>query len=147
MRTRTAALIAVPVAAVVGTVIGLATLDGEATATGNPNQVEADKRLAQAYFDCRNGTATRDGQMTLADGDRTLLLDTNPDDSKYGETFGAYTCLTEQLATPQSITSRIERTTSLQGVQEGVAAGIHYSWSYHPDHGAEVTITYEEGVL
>lgn len=147
MRTRTAALVAAPLVLVAGAVIGLSTLDGDATATGNPNQVEADRRLARAYFDCRNGTATRDNQMTLTDGDRTLLVDTNPDDTKSGETFGAYTCLITQLNIPQSITSRIERTTAMQGVQEGTTNGLHLSWTYHPDNGAEMTITYEEGVL
>jgi hypothetical protein len=95
---------------------------------------------------CRGGEAGVTGAIQLADNAKTLLIDTNPDDYDWTADphFTALACTLDNLKTPQSIVSRIQRTNSLQGVQEGTADGIAYSWTYHPDSGNEMTITYEE---
>jgi hypothetical protein len=143
MNRLTVALIVGPIAAVAGTVIGLSTLDGEHAATAAAAPV-TDERLGLTHATCLDYFTGADEYLTLADGGQTLLVDTNPTDYEYGDAPGALICVLRELQTPQSIVSRVERTTAMQGVQDGEHDGIAYSWTYHPDNGTEITITYEE---
>jgi hypothetical protein len=141
MNTKTKALIATPLVLVAGAVVALSTLDSNVEARGSIDP-DVDMRLADTYKNCK-GAAGDAGALQLADMGRTLLVDTNPTDSEYiaDGSRGRLTCVLGQLKTPQSIESRIERTTAMQGVQEDSHDGIAYSWTYHPDNGNEMIIS------
>jgi hypothetical protein len=155
MNRRTQALIAIPPTLVAGAVIVLAAFDGS-----GPRHAEAaaapavDTRLADAHAQCIGDRVTPEGGLTvmLVDDDQALIIDTNPlegynDRYGYGSTdddADGLICVLRQLSTPQVVVSRVERTTALQGDQEATADGLAYRWTYHPDHGTEMSISYEE---
>ena len=74
--------------------------------------------------------------MTSADEGRSSLIDTR---SEYGDP-AAMDCVLRELDTPESVQAQIARTTSMMGVQEADHEGLHYSWTYHPDNGVNMTI-------
>ena len=114
---------------------------GGSAATTEAKGRTVDTRLDDAYNACRNELETRNRQLTLADEGKSLLVDTNPDDTSYGETPGGLACVLKELAVPQSTISKIERTSALMGVQEDSQDGLDYSWTYHPDNGVELIVT------
>lgn len=136
------------VAGVAVVVVALSTLDDEGPAA----KAAAKSPLAAADAACTARQLTEEGGDTveLADGGTTLLIDTNPLEGynrQYGtlsvtdESADGLLCILGELETPRAIVSQVERTNSLQGVQEAEHDGIAYSWTYHPDSGNEMIIT------
>jgi hypothetical protein len=50
-------------------------------------------------------------------------------------------CVLDELDAPDAITSRMNNTRALDGVQAGEWGGIQASWSYHPDNGLDVVLS------
>ena len=114
------------------------------TACGGPPkaeaQPEADTRLTDAHTACLSQLGAFENDLTLTDEGQTLLVDTNPDNTAYGDALGGLICVLNYLQTPQSVVAKIECTNALMGV-EASHDGLAYSWTYHPDTGAELIVT------
>lgn len=49
-------------------------------------------------------------------------------------------CVLDELDVPDSVTSKVEATTSMDGRQADSWDGFDLSWTYHPDNGLEIII-------
>jgi hypothetical protein len=94
--------------------------------------------LAQAYDEC--GLESVEG-TELADGGKTLLVDTMGEDEISGASYFDYQCVLTALDTPTRITNRMGETSSLDGQQTDSADGLTYFWKYHPDDGIRLTVS------
>lgn len=102
-----------------------------------------DPPLLEKAVECGVGTSSEDDGMVLnLDGEGT-------DDRNVRNGFKApdykvsteeLVCMLNALGTPESIISKMERTRSLDGVQEDSAGGYDYSWTYHPDNGLDIIV-------
>lgn len=82
------------------------------------------------------------GAGQLSDGDRTLVVDTEGEESGSGvATFEDLGCILGQVSTPDSVIARMEATRALDGMQSGSWDGFEASWTYHPDDGLDLIIT------
>lgn len=78
----------------------------------------------------------------LSDGDRTMTLDMAGDDSGSGTlSFDQVACVLVAVDTPSSISSRMDATRALDGMQDAEWDGFHASWTYHPDQGLDIILT------
>jgi predicted nucleic acid-binding Zn ribbon protein len=73
-----------------------------------------------------------------------LSIDTNPDDEDdtgiaYWEAYLAIESVNEALGLPEYLSEDMSSTTSLMGRQSQDFDDVTVSWTYHPDHGLEVT--------
>jgi hypothetical protein len=79
----------------------------------------------------------------LADDDHTLVVDMAGDDPGTGtETFDGVLCVLDELDAPQSLVSRMESTRALDGMQSATWSSYEVTWTYHPDDGLDLIITY-----
>ncbi len=91
--------------------------------------------MERAYIACASSDS--ENTISLEDEGATIVIDTR---SEYGDTSGM-ACVLAQLDTPQSITAKMESTTSMMGLQNAEHEGVEYSWSYHPKNGVNMVIT------
>lgn len=88
----------------------------------------------------------------IADDESCIMIDTNPydfDSDSYYYTMYSYSLeareaiktIHSELGIPDSLYQQMLKTNSLQGRQtkEFSSIGIEVSWTYHPNHGLEVT--------
>lgn len=97
----------------------------------------ADSRISEAYRSCH---LLDSGTLEQGDGGDSIIVDTG---SKYGSVVGM-NCVLSALKTPASIKASIGNTTALMGSRDAEHDGISYSWSYHPDNGVNMVITYQD---
>jgi len=101
--------------------------------------LSGDSRLADAAEYCTDD-GTGDG-LRLGDGGRTLTVDTAGEDDADGTDVVYGLCVLSQLDVPDSVMSRIQQTTSLDGQQSGSWDGLTATWTYHPSRGLDFVIT------
>lgn len=75
-----------------------------------------------------------------------LMVDTNVyeiDDFSSSAVYYSIKDMNKKMGLPDSLTTDMERTTALMGRQSKTYAniGVEVTWTYHPDHGLEVTYT------
>lgn len=99
-------------------------------------------RLTAAVEACTDSGTGSDG-LDIGDGGRTLTIDTTGEDGTRGTDIVYGLCVLGELEVPDSVMSRIEQTTSLDGQQSGSWDGITATWSYHPDRGLDMVLTLE----
>jgi hypothetical protein len=109
--------------------------------TGRPSPlagtIDPDTALREAFSSCHSGD--------LADGDHTLVIDTEGEEYGTGtDTFDGLTCTLGELDTPQSIIARMERTRALDGMQTAQWGDFEASWTFHPDDGVDLILTETE---
>lgn len=81
----------------------------------------------------------------VGDDGSYLAIGTNPSDRKADsniyilEADQAIKDINKALGFDESLHERMERTNALAGMQSETGNGVRVSWSYHPDHGLEVT--------
>jgi hypothetical protein len=96
--------------------------------------------LAAAEAECNKGRSGGD----LADGGKTLIIDlrgTSPAEQIRGAMDAdTFACILGHLETPSSVTAHIEGTRALDGQQTDSWDGFSARWTYHPDHGLQMTI-------
>jgi hypothetical protein len=91
-------------------------------------------QIQQASALCKvQSPGVYDREFIVADHGHTVTVETNNDNDIKG--YLLYQCLTHELKTPASITSRVAQATAAMGQQTGEAGGHQYAWSYHPDNG------------
>lgn len=81
--------------------------------------------------------------IQLADGDKTLIIDTMGEEDFIGTSYADSQCVLDALNIPERIQNRIDKTRALDGQLEDSWDGLSISWSYHPDSGADYTISRE----
>jgi hypothetical protein len=95
-------------------------------------------RLEQAYRACELDSESR---VTLEDEGTSIISDGPPEGGgKLDENLTAVACVLDELNVPDYITSQMDHTTSLMGLQEAEWDGIEASWSYHPDNGFDLVL-------
>ena len=78
----------------------------------------------------------------LGDDGTTLVLDMEGEEPGSGTlTFADVTCVLAELEVPTSVTSRMEQTRALDGMQDARWKGFSATWNYHPDSGMNLVIT------
>lgn len=92
---------------------------------------------------------------TLGDGGASLTLDGGGTDdlTRAGGEIGyevgkleveEIACVLGAIDTPDSIVARMEKTRSLDGMQEQSSGGYTYVWTYHPDNGLDIIISADD---
>jgi hypothetical protein len=115
--------------------------DAVAAADSEPSPTPSvDTRLSQAYTAC---VGSGDG-FELADGDTTLVIDTKGDDDYAGVDYSTLACALDELGTPTRVVTAIESTRALDGRQSDSWDGFAASWSYHPDTGMDLIVSFDE---
>jgi hypothetical protein len=108
----------------------IASSDGETNAPVAP----AETMLKSAHDSCSAGV--------LSDGDRTMVLDMGGEEADSGYlSFDQVTCVLAYVGVPSSVTSRMDATRALDGVQDAEWKGFTATWTYHPDNGLDVILT------
>ena len=113
-----------------GAILLVLVLLGSGVLAPNPLQI--------AYEDCSLESVSG---VELADGGKTLLVDTMGEEEVSGASIVDYICVLTSLETPSRITSRMDQTSSLDGQQTDSADGLTYFWKYHPDTGIRLTVS------
>jgi hypothetical protein len=78
--------------------------------------------------------------LTLADGDKTLLIDTEGTDDAGGTDVMAMGCVAKHLEMPAAVVAHMDGTRALDGRQTDSWGDFTAAWSYHPDDGVSLTI-------
>lgn len=116
------------IAVVGGIVVVAGTIFGVSVAlTPNP--------LVTAVDNC--GLNGSDG-IELADGDKTLIVDTEGEEDFSGATYDDLDCVIKELNLPERIVNKIDHTSSLDGTVSDTFENISLSWKYHPDNGVNL---------
>lgn len=78
----------------------------------------------------------------VADGGHTLVIDMRGQELGSGSLSATEVgCLLDALGTPAHVTSRMDSTRALDGMQDASWDGLTASWTYHPDDGLDIVIT------
>ena len=102
-------------------------LDAKAAKTG---------LIAQAQNQC---DSTKSG-TTIADGGRTLTIDSQGSEDFTGLGLTNLDCVLTALQVPEAVKQHIQSTRALDGRQEDSWDGFTASWSYHPDDGLDAIV-------
>jgi hypothetical protein len=77
----------------------------------------------------------------LADGDKTLFLNMQGNDSGSGMlSVEQVVCVLDALDVPTYVLTEMDETTALAGRQEETWGHFKASWTYHPDNGLDVLV-------
>ncbi|WP_459717640.1 hypothetical protein [Actinophytocola sp. KF-1] len=133
-RTSTSSHLVIPIAVIVAAVI--AVVVAAATAgrdiTGTPTS--ATTPLQAAHDHCMVGD--------VVDSGHTLVIDMRGEELGSGSlSFSEVSCLLAYLDTPDSVTTRMDSTRALDGMQDASWSGLNATWTYHPDDGLDIIIT------
>ena len=119
---------AIVLAIIIGSLIGGTNDDDDTPTTPALSPIEA------AREHCMVGEVVDDGH--------TLVIDMRGDEYGTGSLSSSEVgCLLGALNTPASVTSRMEATRALDGMQDASWAGLTATWTYHPDDGLDIIIT------
>lgn len=130
----------------------IAALQAKAAADAKAKQAKAEaaaraKRVAsarfvtqKAYYHCRLDSGLVRIFVSLADGGRTLVMNSVGRSSFYPQ-FSDFRCVANYLKMPASIRSKIDSTRAIDGLVEGKWGSVSAFWNYHPDQGMDITFT------
>ncbi|TWH27335.1 hypothetical protein L600_000200000010 [Isoptericola variabilis J7] len=96
-----------------------------------------DTALAQAHDECHEDGLTG---LSLADDDRTLVVDMKGDDDVIGVEYLTVACVLTSLDTPARVVELMDKTRALDGRQSDTWDSFTATWSYHPDTGLDLLI-------
>ena len=82
---------------------------------------------------------TYSGYIEVLDDGKTLSIDGKGEEDQ-GATFTEIACVLSAIPVPSYVTSRMDQTRALDGVQREEFASFDISWSYHPDNGLDIVI-------
>lgn len=81
------------------------------------------------------------GVSGIGDDGRSLTLDMKGEEPGTGSlSIDDVVCVLAELDVPDSVVTKMDSTTSLDGRQEDEWSGIEASWKYHPDNGLDVVL-------
>ena len=126
------------------TVGSLCACGGSNTSTEVPTEnpvVSAKAKLEEAYNTCCKGSKT--AYAKLGYDKMSLTIDTNPNDSKYYNSYekdaiAAIQAINLYLGLPASLLEKMSSTRALDGTQTQNCGTYTATWNYHPDKGLKV---------
>ena len=127
---------------VVLTISSLCACGSESAEVPTVNPVALAKtKLEEAYNTCCEGSKAE--YAKLGYDKMSLKIDTNPNDSKYSNSYekdaiAAIQAINIYLGLPSSLLEKMSNTRALDGVQSQNCGTYTATWSYHPDSGLNV---------
>lgn len=88
------------------------------------------------------GISDDDSYIYIGDSGKSLLMD-GEGETSYGAPSSDVWCVLEALDVPESTVAQMEKTSSLMGVVSDSWDGISAEWTYHPDNGFDVVLTFD----
>ena len=125
-----AAVLLLGVGVVIGSAIGSSS--DESTPDSKPPFAAAKQKCA-AYSP----------HAKLGDGGRSLTI-SGEGKERDGLPYTAVSCILREVDTPDAVIAQMESTRALDGRQQAQWGHIQASWTYHPDNGLQVILTYSE---
>lgn len=121
------------VGAIVLAIITASLIGGTNDVNGTPT-APALTSIESAREHCMAGDVVDDGH--------TLVIDMRGQELGSGS-LGATEvgCLLDALGAPAHVTSRMDKTRALDGMQDASWDGLAASWTYHPDDGLDIIVT------
>jgi hypothetical protein len=98
---------------------------------------------APPFVAAKQKCASSSEYAKLGDEGMSLTLDGLGQESG-GLTYGQIECFWSELKTPDSIIAEMTSTRALDGKQAGEWGNIHASWTYHPDNGLQMILTFSK---
>lgn len=77
---------------------------------------------------------------TVADGNKTLVINGKGAEDTAGITVDAEVCILKELGVSSAATAHMESTRALDGRQSDAWGDYRASWSYHPDSGLDLVV-------
>ena len=109
--------------------------DKKPAGNNNTNLFVATSPLADASKTCTTGT--------LGDDNHTLIIDMAGEEPGSGTaTIDDINCVMDELEVPQSVRAQMGSTRALDGMQSATWSTYKATWTYHPNNGLDVIITY-----
>jgi len=93
-------------------------------------------KLQAALESCAD---TYSGHIEVLDDGKTLSIDGKGEEHQ-GATFTEIDCVLSAIPVPSYVTSRMDQTRALDGMQREKFDTYDISWSYHPDNGLDIVI-------
>lgn len=126
---------------VVGAGVAAAVITGVAAADERAANEAAVAVLGDAVDACDVRGASG---FVLGDGGLSLTIDNKGEDDVVGADFLDIGCVFGALEMPESVSSHVGQTTSMDGRQAAAWGDLEFQWSYHPDRGMDGVITVVE---
>jgi hypothetical protein len=79
------------------------------------------------------------GYIDVLDSGKTLSIDGEGKEDQ-GAPIEEIACVLSAIPVPSYVTSRMDQTRAVDGVQREEFASFDISWSYHPDNGLDIVI-------
>lgn len=101
--------------------------------------------LADAHNTCRDVEPLYTAQLN--DDGQSLVVEgkgVNEIVSVQQASVASTMCVLEHTDAPDSVWSRIQSTSALNGQQEATHDGLTYRWTFHPDNGIDLIIELEQ---
>lgn len=95
-----------------------------------------DSRLADAHEEINKGSR-------LADDGQALILDMKGEEDVLGMDVYEIVEYLHFLDTPQAVVNQMDRTRALDGFQTASWDGLVAQWSFHPNTGLDIILSYE----
>lgn len=112
-------------------------------ATNQPGQLSPEAEAAAsplaAAVDACNLTASP--HVDVLDNDHTLAIQGDGDETG-GLQIGSVACLLTEVGVTDAVVARMDRTRALDGTQDATWGDYEASWTFHPDAGLNVLITW-----
>lgn len=107
-------------------------------AANQPGTYATTSPLATAVETCNLAGNT---DLTVGDAGRTLTID-GANDAGMGLDIGDTACVVAELGITDAAVTRIDQTRALDGMQDATWGDYQASWTYHPDDGLDLLITW-----
>lgn len=101
----------------------------ETAVTEEPRLVEAAK---ESY-------AASSSYVEVLDNGNGLSIDGEGEEA-VGASIDEIACILVELDVPDVVTSRMEQTRALDGMQDATWGDLTASWTYHPDNGLDIIV-------
>ncbi|NUQ88548.1 MAG: hypothetical protein HOQ43_08820 [Glycomyces artemisiae] len=131
----------------VGLVIDRGADGGESAAaeSDSPSEFTTTKVVLEAnpLEEAKELCAADSPYVRVGDGGQTLSIDNAGAEETVGATVVELGCILVDLDVPDAVVNHIDSTRALDGYQEDSFGEFEMGWTYHPDDGVNMTITWE----
>jgi hypothetical protein len=100
----------------------------------------ADAKSTPALVAARNSCDPGSLGTTVADGDKTLIVNGKGAKDATGVPVATEACLLRELGASSAVTAHMESTRALDGRQTDTWGDYKAAWTYHPDSGLDIVI-------
>jgi hypothetical protein len=114
--------------------------NGVGSTTSPAAPIKGNTPLGRAFFACLKGVLPKVEHLAQISNDERSLTLTSVGKS-VGLSYPYLRCIGNQIGMPEAVHSKIGITNALAGVVEATWPGYSAFWTYHPDHGLNITIS------